>query len=256
MDPNDLFEHVVCACDGTPAAIEAVRQADYLTPAGHALDLVTVVTEAELAPGAGYVLGSGGWEQQLQEARDAIPGERIVELSPLFRSGPPGPTLVEELARRRATLVAAGSHDHRRLSGILLGSVATLLLHDAPCSVLVARLDDGAPRRFRSIAVGYDSSAEATAALAVAEAITDRRRIPLAVIVADGARPPASTSGTVATDSRPAADALRDQPADLLVLGSRGLHGLRALGSVSERVAHTSPSSILVVRTTEGRPET
>jgi hypothetical protein len=36
--------------------------------------------------------------------------------------------------------------------------------------------------------------------------------------------------------------------ADLLVLGSRGLHGLRALGSVSERVAHRAPSSVLVVR--------
>jgi nucleotide-binding universal stress UspA family protein len=36
--------------------------------------------------------------------------------------------------------------------------------------------------------------------------------------------------------------------ADLLVVGSRGLHGLRALGSVSERVAHQAHSSVLVVR--------
>jgi nucleotide-binding universal stress UspA family protein len=36
--------------------------------------------------------------------------------------------------------------------------------------------------------------------------------------------------------------------ADLLVVGSRGLHGLRALGSVSERVAHEAKSSVLVVR--------
>jgi nucleotide-binding universal stress UspA family protein len=32
-------------------------------------------------------------------------------------------------------------------------------------------------------------------------------------------------------------------------VGSRGLHGLRALGSVSERVAHDASCSVLVVRT-------
>ena len=41
-------------------------------------------------------------------------------------------------------------------------------------------------------------------------------------------------------------DASRD--AGLLVVGSRGLHGLRALGSVSERVAHSAACSVLVVR--------
>jgi nucleotide-binding universal stress UspA family protein len=36
--------------------------------------------------------------------------------------------------------------------------------------------------------------------------------------------------------------------ADLLVVGSRGLHGVRALGSVSERVAHQATCSVLVAR--------
>ena len=35
---------------------------------------------------------------------------------------------------------------------------------------------------------------------------------------------------------------------DLVVVGSRGLRGVRALGSVSERVAHDARSSVLVVR--------
>jgi nucleotide-binding universal stress UspA family protein len=34
---------------------------------------------------------------------------------------------------------------------------------------------------------------------------------------------------------------------DLVVVGSRGLHGVRALGSVSERVAHRARCSVLVV---------
>ena len=36
--------------------------------------------------------------------------------------------------------------------------------------------------------------------------------------------------------------------ADLVVVGSRGLQGLRALGSVSERVAHQASCSVLIVR--------
>ena len=38
------------------------------------------------------------------------------------------------------------------------------------------------------------------------------------------------------------------EAADLLVVGSRGVTRLRALGSVSERVAHHAPCSLLVVR--------
>ena len=38
------------------------------------------------------------------------------------------------------------------------------------------------------------------------------------------------------------------ETADIIVVGSRGLHGLKALGSVSERVAHRAKCSALVVR--------
>jgi nucleotide-binding universal stress UspA family protein len=41
--------------------------------------------------------------------------------------------------------------------------------------------------------------------------------------------------------------------ADLVVVGSRGLHGVKSLGSVSERVAHKAPSSVLIVRNGDRR---
>jgi len=51
-------------------------------------------------------------------------------------------------------------------------------------------------------------------------------------------------------DEREPVEALLDAAGrcDLLVLGARGLRGVRALGSVSERVAHRASSSVLVVR--------
>ena len=36
--------------------------------------------------------------------------------------------------------------------------------------------------------------------------------------------------------------------ADLVVVGSRGLKGLKAVGSVSERVAHDARSPVLIMR--------
>ena len=41
------------------------------------------------------------------------------------------------------------------------------------------------------------------------------------------------------------------ETADLIVVGSRGLRGLRALGSLSERIAHEARCSVLVVRSPE-----
>ncbi len=43
-------------------------------------------------------------------------------------------------------------------------------------------------------------------------------------------------------------DTVIPRTADLLVVGSRGLQGARALGSVSERAAFRADSSVLVVR--------
>jgi nucleotide-binding universal stress UspA family protein len=40
--------------------------------------------------------------------------------------------------------------------------------------------------------------------------------------------------------------------ADILVVGSRGLHGLKSLGSISERVAHQAACSVLVVHAGSG----
>ena len=71
-------------------------------------------------------------------------------------------------AAKGATLVAVGSHGKPRGRGSLLGSVATRLVHDAPCSVLVTRAA-AEPERFpQSIAVGVDGSPASLSAAAAA----------------------------------------------------------------------------------------
>jgi nucleotide-binding universal stress UspA family protein len=127
-------------------------------------------------------------------------------------------------------------------------------VHEAPCPVLVARpgVEPGAWPR--TIAVGVDGSPQAGAALAVAVELATRVGSPLIAVAAEGGKP-LDVDGmryvdTLRHDQRPPVEALVavSHEADLLVIGSRGLHGLRAMGSVSERVAHRAACSVLVVR--------
>jgi len=160
-----------------------------------------------------------------------------------------------------ATLVAVGSHDRRRASGILLGGVASRMLHEAPCSVLVARSREEREGFPGSIAAGVDGSPSSLAAAAVAQELGTRVGVRVELVTAGSASTPEEcdvgaieASGiAVSFSDAKALDALLEaaQEVDLLVVGSRGLRGLRALGSVSERVAHQAPCSVLVLRGSE-----
>ena len=170
-------------------------------------------------------------------------------------NGPPTESLLRELEDARATLVAVGTHGYSRASEIVLGGVAGSLLHRAPCSVLITRPPADGAHFPRALTVGVDGSDSAVAALEVARQLADRFHVSLRPITGLGGKDVDLASVTrVASDvevldAKPL-DALLEAASevDLLVVGSRGLHGLSALGSVSERVAHRAAISVLVVR--------
>lgn len=140
-------------------------------------------------------------------------------------------------------------------AGIALGSVSTALLHEAPCSVLAARGAVDAGRWPRRIVVGLDGSDGSAAAFAAAAALGERFGAAVrAVVATEGAHVDLEAARRIAPEceeheARPL-DALHvaSETADLVVVGSRGLRGLRALGSVGERIAHQAPCAVLLVR--------
>lgn len=137
-----------------------------------------------------------------------------------------------------------------------MGETATELLHDARCSVLLARrARDDQTWQPATVSVGVDGSAGSLAALAAADDIARRLGGSVEVVTAGGTaadHADAEWAERVSSwdDAHPVAALLeRSERADLIVVGSRGLHGLKALGSVSERVAHQAKCSVLVMHT-------
>ena len=129
------------------------------------------------------------------------------------------------------------------------------MLHEAPCSILFARAATGETDFPRAIVAGVDGSPEAAAAAEAAHDVGSRLRADVRLLAARGGKQvdleAARASGaSLQIDDRHPLEALVAalREVDLLVIGSRGLHGVRALGSVSERVAHQAACSILVVR--------
>lgn len=254
----DPFERVLCGIDASGAGLDAVRQTLALSrPDG---ELVLVGVSASHQASHAGMLASHAVETMEAEIRAALDDAREMARrgETRFVRGRPEEALLQIAAEFGATLVAVGSHERRRASGVLLGGVATRMLHDAPCSVLVARSRGEVEEFPSSIAAGVDGSAASLAAAAVAQELGKRVGARVELVAAKGGGSAEDCdlqaiegSGVAVTfsEAKPL-DALLEaaQDVDLLLVGSRGLRGLRALGSVSERIAHQAPCSVLVLR--------
>ncbi|UJA20324.1 universal stress protein [Thermoleophilia bacterium SCSIO 60948] len=258
------FREVLCAVDASPQSLVAIRQAAALADPEARLSAVTVWDPAEAIHAgihAAKVVGDlrRTAEATLDEACAAEP-----RLEPMLVRGSDVAGLLGAAAELDADLLAVGAHGASRLGGMLLGSVATAIVHHAPCCVLVARA--GAHEFPGTIVHAGDGSADSMAAARVAgriagasggslvalhvgDAFKHSRELAAesaAMIAAGGPEPvPRAAAGSPHVGICAAARACE---ASLIVIGSRGMSGLRSFGSVSERVAHRARCSVLVVR--------
>jgi nucleotide-binding universal stress UspA family protein len=250
-----VFARVVVGVDGTEWGFEALRQALALAPAEDSS--VDAVTALDTSPAARTGFDAAHWvdvlTEEAMEARNAaatILGDRANSSARIVR-GPPLQVLRPARDEAHATLLALGARNSSRFLGVMLGDTASELLHDGACSVLLARPPSKGAWQPRRVVVGLDGSPPALAALAMADELANRFGATVDVVCATNGGSPLEGAWTGRVDTWDAAHPVpslveRSRAADLVVVGSRGLHGVRALGSVSERVAHRAHCSVLV----------
>ena len=254
-----VFERVVVGVDGTDFGFEALHQTLALSPPGQTVLALTAL-DTTIAGYAGFRMDY--YKAQLEEeaerarARAAeIIGDRPNCTTKVVR-GDAKSVLRHVCNEYDATLVALGGRSSSRFLGIMTGETASTLLHDAARSVLFARPQWGQRWHPNQVVVGLDGSDSSLAALAVGDDLAERLGSAIQVVTATGGKSVESEGAwaervTEWDPGHPFA-ALRDRStlADLVILGSRGLHGVRALGSVSERVAHRAHCSALIIHPT------
>ena len=223
-----------------------------------------------------------------QETLDRVREHAGTELRVTTRTiADPSPSRALHLLaeRERASLVVIGSSHHGAVGRVFAGTTAERLLHGSPCAVAVAPRGMTHGESISRIAVGWDRSPEADAALGAAIAIARSVGAELdivevldihwagtpAIIPGSGAElaahqpaarararldeivaglPADLRAETALVLGDPVGDLVkRSEEADLLVLGSRGYGPRRAvlLGGVSGRVLRRSACPVIVV---------
>jgi nucleotide-binding universal stress UspA family protein len=267
------FGRIVCGVNASRADAEAVRQAALLSGPEGSLELVCVLTIQGYGPTEQATIAPARAETAMEHALDIAKELGIKPRTRIEHAKSPWHTLAE--ASAGADLLVLGSRGGSRAGGVMLGSVATEATHRAETPVLVARPAPGTPfpERILLASDGLEPS-RAAAELALRIARVHGSEITLFTAgdggtaeqrheLAEQATTIATTTGRepiVVSSGAPArtaivAHATAEKPS-LVVLGSSGKLGVKALGSVSEHVMHHVPSSVLVARTHHNREET
>jgi nucleotide-binding universal stress UspA family protein len=133
--------NVIIGYDGSEAARRALERSAELVGKGRPVTVVSAIPV--LGPtvhGATAVTPEKRAEQarRLNEARSIL-AKRGVLSREIRGSGDPADVIIDEAKALDADLILVGTHRKNLAKRLLLGSVSTKVVHDAPCDVLVVR---------------------------------------------------------------------------------------------------------------------
>jgi nucleotide-binding universal stress UspA family protein len=263
--PGPVFARILCAVNGTRGSSAAVKQAATLAgPRGHlTLLAVTAVT------GSGAYRSAAISPTRARRILDhaagiadeaGVPSTLVVD-----PASPPSQVILDRAAQH--DLLAMGAPVTSWLGGMFIGGVTEAALgsfttpllaarsipagHDFSVSIVVASDGSDGSDHLVDLAARLAHAKGASVTLVHAIEVESRaqphrideqaRRLKLAVDGRSEVRVQAGSAREVIVE------AAKSAKASLVVMGSRRLDGLRALGSVSRRVVHEAHCSVLLL---------
>lgn len=143
-----LYNHILFAIDLHPDCDNTLarKAKDIAAHYGAKLSVVHAIENLN-SYGAAFIYPAiAEVESQLTDAAGKemtklCQAEGIAEENAVIEVGPPRSVISDVAAREKVDLILVGSHGRHGLQR-LIGSTAAGLLHDAPCDVLVIRVQD------------------------------------------------------------------------------------------------------------------
>ncbi|MGQ0536688.1 MAG: universal stress protein [Methanobacteriota archaeon] len=280
--PDPLFRSVLVGVDPSHGAEQAIQWARALgSPGRSEVHLVHVLPSPRIfglyglaerpgmPEGPAEMLERAGTELLARTKERLRPSAATVEGH--IEEGSPVAGILRVAERVRPDLVILGATSGGRLARLLLGSVAEGVTGNTRASVLLARTAPPPERILaatdgsRSARVAVDAALRLSSRWAAKPTVLHvvepqyflypeaeaRRRLDQVLADVKGAgRPVADYEIDLGPPAERIVDHATSQKAGLIVVGSRGLGGLRSLvsGSVSTGVARRASASVLVVK--------
>jgi nucleotide-binding universal stress UspA family protein len=232
-------------------------------------------------------------------------GHRDIHVQGFVTKGVPGEEILRMIDRQEVDLVVLGTRGFSKATGFMLGSVSQWIVHESPCSVLIARNppDTNKNGGGMNLLLATDGSSDARAAVDFLQKLRFPSHSQLTILhvikrLFSGTAPVPATHRTqqaefvklsqdlqaihrreasrlfhetrlalnssglkiieriaFGDEAHEILKAAQRTRADLIVVGSRGLTGVRRLflGSVSDHVVHNAACSVAVIRNTSTR---
>lgn len=269
-----VFADVLCAVDGTRGSLTVVRQAVALAGVQGCVTLLAV----SAADGFGRYRGGA--------AVDPARVERVLEVAAqLARGAGVRCTTVAEARGAPSKMILRHAHNHELLAmgaptmswlgGLFTGGVAESVLRSFTTPLLLARPAPSEQPFGRRIVVASNASDDSDTLVELGASLAlqlgggvmlvhavgeesnarphkiERQVHSLEAMVADAYEVHVEAGAAPSVIAEIAAHG----QASLIVMGCRRLDGLRAVGSVTERIIHDGPCSVLVLPPARAQPK-
>lgn len=245
-----MFERVLVAYDGSPAALSGLNFARRLS--GACGSEVTVAFAVEPGSRADEASGPPAGPDAARTWLEGVCSEGADPQTPgltpiVVQDGRPAASMVELAERDRVDLIIVGRSGRHSIGRFLLGSTAERIVRHGPCSVAVFPPNEAAVASPPRVLAGYDGSDRSKEAVSRASALAAALAVGLLIIHVVDYRVP--LAGSPPESVR---ELIRERGAELLREGCAGLSA--PLESVQSELRSGDPRSGLVEAARDHRP--